>query len=820
MANSADMALGANDSIRAQIIPGKGETITPPKQIIPNVTAARTVFFKFRSEHLKRIQLYALIEGLIAGNPPYNPADLSRSKLSHIANFNTLDARALYERSALAYWNALYESEYLIKFIITDPKNPQNKDPELIRYADIMAGHWTDLMRQWESYYTLVNTLAAQIVKFGISPAFWPDERDWRWRVVDVSKFYVTDQAQSDIGQMTTFCLETTLTAQYLMEVYNTFKDSPKESSPWNTDEVAKLLLWRANTWAKTDTMFIDVMDIQRRIQNGDIGWDAIFSDDIRLVSLFQKEYNGKISHYMFERYFDHMDFIYKAKDQYASVEEAMVLFTASPGEMTIHSNRGLGHKIFSAAQAMMQLDCCIVDMAKMSATPLVRSPATGVKDFEAIKFTSGVPTNLGSAEFVQNNLGANIEQLLAVSQYLLQKINYNAANSGDDPAMPDKDVGSVSPKQAVMESYREFGLPKNAMSHFYSQFDKVNRNMVVKALNSKPTYPGYETAKEWKDRCLADGVPKEVFELSKVDQYGMPSHLKARAARVAGDGSTLARLLGLQELQPLVPTFGPREAAEYKREYVMATMGSEYIQPFTQDSQDADEISGGASLAGVENAIMQNGQSPVFSKDNEHRSHAATHLALLVHTIQGQQQQQIDDIAADKLFSVAIPHTELHIKALKENPFAAEFLGKIDKTWKQVQQAAILTRKRAVEEIEAAKRKQMEDQAKTQEVMTDAQRKDFVAQADVQRADKKVSAQIDRAKEASDTRASIMQDSASSKADTARFSARAKAQNEAARNAVPQYAAEDKLNNTPLNDLSNELSDIQGVTPANTDFE
>lgn len=72
---------------------GQGN-LDAPKTVIPSVRVARGLYYKFRSDHLKRIQLYAAIEGLIAGNPPYDPVELARSGLGHIANFNNLDARS------------------------------------------------------------------------------------------------------------------------------------------------------------------------------------------------------------------------------------------------------------------------------------------------------------------------------------------------------------------------------------------------------------------------------------------------------------------------------------------------------------------------------------------------------------------------------------------------------------------------------------------------------------------------------------------------------------------------------------------------------
>lgn len=811
MVESVDVALsGTTNAIRGQIVPTEGGKFKSPKNIIPNVNAARSIYYKYRSEHLKRIELYAAIEGLIAGNPPYNPVELSKQGLSHIANFNNLDARSLYERGALAYWNLLNEAETICKFEI------RSDDSQVCEWEDIMAKNWDAVIRSWPSFYTQVNTLAGQVIKFGISPVIWPDERDFRWRTIEVSRFFVTDQAQADIALLTAVCLESVFTAQYLWEVYEEFKNAPKGASPWDVDELGRLLLYRANTHAKTDYQILDMMDLQRRLQNGDIGYNAIFSDSIRIISLLYKEYDGGISHYMFDRTYNHHDFLYKADRQYKEMEEALVLFTASPGEFTIHSNRGLGHKIFSGCQAMMQLDCSIIDAARWSTTPLLRGLATGSKDMEAIRFYPGVPTNIGTAEFVENTMGANIQQLIGASQYVNQKLQYNTANSGDDPGVPDRNVGSISPSQARMMTYREFGVLKNNIAHFYAQFDKVVRNMTAKLLRAKKGYPGYEYAKEWKERCMEEGVPEEVFKTGNEDQWGMPKHLNVRATRVAGDGSTLARIMGLQELSIVSGDFGPREAREYKRQYIMATMGKEYVKAFLQP-EEPDEQSGGASLAGVENAAMRQGESPIFSPDNEHRSHIAVHFALANDTIQRVQQQQTDAIAADKIFAVLLPHLGEHIQFIAKSQFAKSFVEGIKKPWEHLQQYAKMNRMAAAKAIQTQIKQQQEAKAAQEEAMSDAQRKDFVAQKDVQRADFKVQSQVRRADEANRTRAEVMREKVERDADTKRLKVHLEAgiKREAETPPETPQTALEKINGATLSPY--DIENVPNVTQSTT---
>ncbi len=829
MADSIDSmtALTTAGLLRGQIVQTKVDDLTPPKNILQTPSALRAIYWQYRTEHLKRIDLYAAIEGLIAGNPPYNPAMLAQKKLSHISNFNNLDARSLYERGALAYWNLLNEAETICKFVLRDPIGLGSEDPELLDFSDTLAKHWDTVVRSWPSFYTVFNTLAGQLVKFGISPVLWPDERDWRFRTIELSRFFVEDQAQSDIEKVTVICVESIFTAQYLFEIYEAFKDKegvkdydPSKGKwdykkcPWNIYELTKVLLYRANQFDKTrDEMYIDMMDIQRKIQNGDLTYNAIFSDSIRLVTAFQQEYDGKISHYMIDKVVDNGEFLYFVDRQYQCMQEGIVIFTASPGEFTIHSNRGLGHKIFSGAQAMMQLDCSIIDAARMAASPMIKSPATGSRDVEAIRFYPGTITNIGTAEYVQTNFGENIQQLIGASQYVLQKLQFNTANSGDDPSIPDKNVGSVSPSQARMQSFKEFGVLKNNIAHFYSLFDTVINNMTIKLLHSKPGYPGYEYAKKWKDLCIEDGVPEEFFANKEEDEYGMPSYISVRATRVAGDGSTLAGLIGLQELSLIAGDFNPDEAREYRKQWVTRTMGRDYVPAFVHPKQP-DEATGGASLAGVENNNMLGGLSPIWSIDNEQRSHFVIHMALGNDTIQRIQQQQLSAVEADKIFSVLIPHMTEHLKAMANSIFAKKFVESIKKPWAQLTQYATLNRHNAAQEMQAAIKKQQEQQDQTQQVLTDEQLKTIKMQGEERRADQKAQHQIANAQQTSEQRAEIMRDDVNKKADNQRLKIQLDARN---KTVEEQHA---QVEEAPLAETRASLAELNGTTPSPYDLE
>lgn len=810
---------GITDYLRGQLTLTADGELKDPTNIIKTLPAARAVYFQLRLQHLPRINLFAAIEGLIAGNPPYDPGELAKAGLGSTANFNDMTANSFFEKSGLAYWNLTNEVETLTKFEIYYPDQPN--DSTLVRWAQIIDYEWDCIVKKWPSFYTQMNTLEGNLVKFGFSPTLRSDERDWRWKTIEPARFFVPDQTLSDIEQLTFFAVLSPFTVQYLYEVYTHLEGlSEKElnAQPWNREELSKLLLYRANTFAKTNgyDLFPDMMTLQQRIQNNDAVTSMIYTDALQLVSFFYKEYDGPFSHYMFDPVFDAAsEFLFFADRQFKNISEATVIFTSSPYAMTIHSNLGVGHKMFSTSQQLMQTNCSIADMCRWGSTPMVRSTTPGAKDIDQIRFYPGVPINIGSAEFVNNQLAANIEQLVYAYGFSKNNLQSNIASSGDDPTFPDANNASVSDSQAKHKSFKEFGMPKNNIMHFYNQLDILFESMTIKMLRSKPGYPGYKEAKKWKDRCIARGVAKEVFEVGTSDDFEMPDHLKVKAARVAGDGSTLSRILGLDVLAPDVPAFSVKGQKEYLRQKVAVTLGREYVPAFIS-ADESDEISGGASLAGVENMGMKAGESPIFSPNNEHRAHIAVHLALANQTIQSIQQQQLSAIDADKVFSVLVPHTGEHVQALTNNIYAKLFLDGIKKPWGQVVQYATLNRRNAAAEYQAAIKKQQEDQANTQAVLNDEQRKDIKLQGDEKRADYKVQSQVTRADDANKTRADIMR----RKTDMDAQNDKLKISLDADNKALGSQPATPPLETQPLPVLRQSLANINGVTPAPADIE
>lgn len=804
-------ANGSQDSVHGLQNPHKGKLeqkegggLREPESIILTPSVARQIYTSYRTLQLKRTQLMAAIDGLIAGKPPYDPAELEAVGLDYVANVNMMDAEALYSRSCQAYSNLTY---LCTNHFVVGYTAGSERDAEI---SEILSRNLHTVINSWKSYPKLKAQNSAQIVRYGLSAIIWPDERSWKWRVIDTDKFYVPDQTQADVEQITSVCVDTDMTIQKLFQIYTQFKDQKdNDSNPWNIKELEHLLVRLSGVDDKSQSTPINFADIERRFYAGDSSLGCKYSDSVALVSFLQTEYDGTVTQLMFHPTLDQTEFLYKVKGQYKSITDALTIYTFNPGEKTIHSNRGTGHRIFTSSQAIMRLDNSVLDSARIASTPMLQGSPTSSQDPQGIRLYPGVVTFIGMNKFEQNNFGQSINQLVGASQYFTGKQAGNLGNSGDDPAFPDKSQGSISAEQFKAKKLSEFAILKNNIAHYYQSEDALAENIVGKMLRMTNSDPDYEYVKRWKELCIEEGVPEEIFkveERKKDDLWILPKRWYARATRATGDGSSVNALMSLEQFASLAGGSMTSEGVDFfNREVAIHTVGIDKVKPLLGD-KTADASSSGATIAGLENIAMLGGQMPIFSPDNPHRGHFVTHLALCNDTIQRVQQQEIDAVAADNIMNMAVPHGDQHYIALTKNIFDRKFAEEQKKNWDQIKKWAGENRGNAGRIKEAALKQKIQDQQGTQQVMTDAERKDFVAQKDEARKDFTLAKKEERNTNAENVRGQVMVTKVV----------------EGARNQKLGILLKDKneVLSTSLEHLRENIKDSNGKTPAPNDIE
>jgi hypothetical protein len=810
---------------RGLIVPEPSGKLKAPDNIIMTVSAARTYWNQARMDHLDRIYLASQIIGLVGGNPPFDQEELAKAGLDHVTNANFLDAKALIERSALTLWNLINNNSYLIKFEIRPYQSQQDQD--YTTWAETMSRKWTEvILEEWPDFSTEYATMALQLVMLGLSPIVFDDENSFKWESVDYARFYVPNNTLSNAGKWDYVAMDTPYQMSYLWGVYNVLSQKSKEEqdkAPWNIDALERFLLLRANNIAKTNGWsgypFGNLVDLQTGFQNGNLNSAMVFSDTVPLSGLLYREYDRKISKYIFDPTIGTTgdEFLYKVTGQYESFQEAVVAFTYSAGERYIHGNRGVGQKIYPACQAVMQLDCSTVDMGKMAATPVIESPSALGQSMDPVKFIPGVATNIGSAKLAQNNLGSNTGQVIQIAQHFERKIARNAQMSGDDTTIPDQDKGSKSPDEVKIQNVKEFAVGKQTVMHFYKFMDITLKQMVIKMYHCPKDHPDYPVFERWKEECMDEGVPEEMFMKNGAKKGELPKHLRVKAARVAGDGSSLGLQMGLRSVAGIAGGFSAKGQYNYRADIINSGLGADYVQRYLGDATVPDEALGGASLARLENVIVKQGEMPQAEKDNQHKAHIGSHMADAMGVVKAIQAQEMDPAQADGYFSLMLPHIGEHIKYIEEDSLNAQYIEELTPSIRQLQKFAQLNRVRAqkMQQAELRRRAQEEEAATAMEM--EQNRKDMQAQREEQRKDFKTGSQVERAKEANQTRADIMKRSVEAKAENERLAVRLKADNEAEKNRIQQ--PKEIFASQTTEQIQADLRNSVGTTPNPADF-
>jgi len=801
---------GAMDGVTE--INGKPEA---PQRSIPTAQAALAIYRRLRDNNLKRVGTYQKIQGMLDGNPPYNPAKMVKAGLTDMCNVNWKDGEALYRSAALAYWSLFNQVEFIAEFHVTleEPKageqgtgsgytpdafaeremagdaarnaellaqtdsggeagiSPEMEDiasrtstgaaarkaasAQNAEYGRILSEEWNRVIRSWPSFNRRMNFHQGELLKFGLNAIIWPDERDWRFTPVSVRDFVVPDETENDIERIDLICIEKSYSARYLWDVYEKARHNP--GGVWNADVLGDLLVRLAHVSDQSPYMTdrVDPLLLQNRLRQGDLYYDAIYNDDIRLISIFVKEYDDeKFSHIMIHPELMLEDFLYFNYKQYKNISEAFTYFTFSPGEEKLHSNKGLGHSIFAAVEAITQLDCSLLDQAKRGGSLLLRSnPGRGADDRQ-VKFAPGGIVDLGECEVAQNTLGANVQAIAETSQYFRRKILENNNISGFDASSADRDAQQATVVQ--MQVSREARIQRNVISHYYDGLDRFFREIVRKMLHSKPSYPGYEYVKSWKNACIKRGVPEEVFEIGDdLTPDGLPVHLNVSATRSAGSGSQAADIMEMQLIMNLLPQLGQRGRIAAMQDYIAAARGWRYKDRYMPVEDRDDQPTGHDTIASLENNQLSDGKQVTVSPDNNHLIHAQNHIRMMQEWMQMYQQdseamwegttllQKIHEV-----YSVAGPHFVKHLLILSQDPINKAAYKQLNAQWAAVANFGDMIAHNAMAQREADMQRAQEAQMLEQQQREMNTPEQIKARGLVQVQDMKMRADIERDKQ------------------------------------------------------------------------
>jgi hypothetical protein len=720
-----------------------------PDNVIVAEHAARTIYTRLTHAQSKRCFNYERIQGMIDGNPPYNPLKLKQAGLSDMSNVNWKDGEATFQSVALAYWSLFNDVERIAEFHV------DYGDDEALKaeWGKILADEWDVTLRQWPNFSKHMSFHQSELIKFGFNAIVWPDEEDWRFKPINIRHFYVPDQTSNDIEELSIVLVEHQYTAQFLWGVYEEAKSNPR--GVWDAEALGHILYTLA-TISDEDRKRNNITDcesLQRHIRNGDLYQSELYNSDITLVSLFSKEFDEKITHQMIHPGISTETFIYFLDRQYDDIRQALVYFTWKPGEETIHGNKGLGHSMFSAIEAITQLDCSVLDQAKRSGSLLIKGGPQRGRDERQIRFVHGGVIDVGEATIEQNTMGNNVGETVEVSRYFKQKILANNNVSGTDPAFADRNIQSA--RQIQLQATKEARVQKNMIYHYYETLDHMFREIVRKMLLSGPSKGGWEYVSIWKERCIDRGVPEELFDIgnAKLRPNGLPVYLDVVASRSAGSGSQIADQLEMKEMMAILPTLGERGRTRILQDYIAAFRGFRFVPRYFPEEDRGDQPVEADTLASIENNQLADGKQIIVSPDNNHSVHAPNHVRLMrdfMDLYQQNPQAQFDSDTnilqkCDDVFQVAGPHLVKHLFHLQGDPTRAALFQELNAQWAVLANFGDQIANNAARQREAEQRQQQQQQQAQAEQDAQNTPQHIKARGDIELKQQKMDASIER---------------------------------------------------------------------------
>lgn len=623
---------------------------TPKERRIKDADCARTIWNKFRTASLPRREKWAQVQNQLDGAPPFSNAELVASGQGWRCNVNFRDAASTLEQVLVSYWRLLHDTTNLASVTFLDPD-----DPHAERWAQIFQHNFNRFNEDWGADYVRNYLLFSQNhVAFGVGLAFFGDKFSPRWEALRIGELEVPAKAKASVEKIKIVGVRQEMDFEDLWELIRTEeKKSAARTAGWNVAEIEKLLHREIvdKEGDKSRPMSPDdVLELQRGMKNNSLGMTSGY-DPLRLVHFLVKDYDGKVTRYIFCENLEHnSEFLFS--DEHSDGRPAdlsqvigAVFFDAGNGDWW--GTKGFGQKNFQPSTVLNRLKSRAVDRTLIDGLNFIDTNEGGR---ETVPITNIGPFNILPAGLVQQTQYPTGRSILETIDMVESNQSHNNARYRDQSAQIAKtDTATQANILANLQSQVDVAnatlyLRQIAQSVFKEQFRRLRlRNSTS------------EDAKLFYKRCVTEGLmPEKVFYESEIF---IRTGADPGAANLALQGQKALELLGLPEAN--------RRWAQEK--YVAATFGAQAVTKALLPVDANSEIRS-ARAALMENSDMGEGQPlPVDPQDN-HAAHVPQHLQpleVIVHNFD--VTGRVDPNALIALQNV-IPHLEAHLAELKKD--------------------------------------------------------------------------------------------------------------------------------------------------------
>lgn len=650
------------------------DKVTAPENIGSNESQFRAFYQNMFFLHRERTNQFSKIQGQFFLNRPRDAKKLKELGVEWMSNINNGHSRAIINKYFSAEFNLIHSvsSPVHVEVRLFAKSGAPNGAEIDSRIGRAMSKAWKEVYPEWEDFYINLDSMRLDRILYGtgiLIREFDGGDLSWKFRSIAPDQFMCPLSTQTRGKSLSKFCVVHTMNAMDLWKLY-------EDDSPYWDKKALGYILWRASQKTSVGNSTTDsswqpaLLEMQRKIRNYSAVFEDYYKDDIKLVSVYLKEYNGSWSHGMIHESIKTDKPLFFRPSQYESTDEFCQIWLFEPGQKEVHSVRGLGYTIFQPVEVQNRLDNTLVDQAHLGSTIFVRTRAGRGRDSKAIQLKLGTINDIGEAEFVQQMSAGRLQESISVNQYqagILERNSQFEQFDIDNPDMKGRTLGEVG-----MLATQDSVVSKPQVNFFYRQYNKFFKDTFKLMYTKKKD----DLFKEWEERVLFElsdlQIPDGALDvLFKANKGGLPKGMTVTATRSTSSGSQVADIMATNRMMQLTPFMTTDRRHVFLRRATAAYSDHADADLFFPDSDRPDIFTEPMQKATIENAVLIIGNEIPVSPNDSHRDECPVHFAKCLEIIQVWGQAQMTAIVAAGQLQHLYPHALAHYIALSQDPWS-----------------------------------------------------------------------------------------------------------------------------------------------------
>jgi len=592
---------------------------TNDRPAISDVEQAIEVFDNLFDDAEVIIEKAAMIRKKYDGiDPPYNPAKLKQEGKANKSNISTGCLATYCSRIPPRLYGIVNSAKFLtavdlpkIDLYGIEVLPIENSEDKSRKLKEI----YTRKVKEWVKWYPFLVGLANETSAFGHTFAAWTDDIDWRPRLYRLDAAQVPTGTEVLESEIPFFGIKDELQVH---ELFDKIRDKEiAEEAGWEVDNVIECIKEAAPLYRPDSTERQDQITWEDMCRELIPGYSNRKNVNIIVIGhLFAMEYDGRVSHWIFDR--KQKKLLFKKEGRYNTMLDVVVPFVYEFGNGTIHGSQGAGHKLYDLAVG--------IEKARNSAIDNLRN--RGKIQLEV----DGGPSALQKAKVIHHDDMTIIAGAKAVGQQVSLPDTTEASINLDNwyKSIAEDKIGAYTPPpripgvtttatQEMISAERE-NEERQAISEFWlKNFSVLMDSMKRRMFNPMSTDQVSELARK---EALAAGISEREIEIWR--------NTNASGSLLEFTSSEEAKVLQYASSVIGNPRYR-QDVLEYDR--TASAIGTRYAERWIIPAEDQTEQAEAIRMQTLELDALEKGRPvPVSPRDN-HMIH--------IEILRGQKNEQ-----------------------------------------------------------------------------------------------------------------------------------------------------------------------------------